>query len=327
MQQSAALWTSRSSRPTIDPLARVSRLNWVDTAKGLGIILVVVGHALRGLIQSNIMESTQTTRFVDAWIYAFHIPLFFFLSGLFLLKSTTRPWLEFAWDKIRVLAYPYFVWSTVTLMIKSQLGTVVNQPYGLSDVLLLLYKPIDQFWFLYVLFVLTLSISILLKLRVRPWAILIVAALVYPGALPISSYEGEVIVQARMMAIYFALGVVAADNIDVRNISNAKTGWLALSAIVGLMLPLLAGSPSLPYQESLRPILACGGIAGTIALAVLVDRIMGSVIQFLGRTHLKYTWRTRSARPGPELCSSILLTSLRRDRFLCSARWPASLFQ
>lgn len=67
--------------PKPDPLTQDAcpgpRLSWVDAAKGIGIFLVVVGHALRAMISSNIMASTQTTQFVDAWIYAFHMPLFF----------------------------------------------------------------------------------------------------------------------------------------------------------------------------------------------------------------------------------------------------------
>ncbi|MCF2657191.1 acyltransferase family protein [Lacrimispora saccharolytica] len=46
-----------------------SRINWIDTAKGIGIVLVVIGH----------------TRFfpkaIIDMIFTFHMPLFFFLSG------------------------------------------------------------------------------------------------------------------------------------------------------------------------------------------------------------------------------------------------------
>ncbi|MBX6362204.1 MAG: acyltransferase family protein [Acidobacterium ailaaui] len=47
---------------------RDGRILWVDICKGLGIICVVLGHA---------MDGTALQRF----IYTFHMPLFFFLSG------------------------------------------------------------------------------------------------------------------------------------------------------------------------------------------------------------------------------------------------------
>jgi fucose 4-O-acetylase-like acetyltransferase len=47
------------------------RLHYIDIAKGIGIILVVVGH-------------TSTPLYLHNIIYQFHMPLFFILSGLFL---------------------------------------------------------------------------------------------------------------------------------------------------------------------------------------------------------------------------------------------------
>lgn len=45
------------------------RLNWVDYIKGIGIILVVIGHT------TSIGDIWKT------WIYTFHMPLFFCISG------------------------------------------------------------------------------------------------------------------------------------------------------------------------------------------------------------------------------------------------------
>jgi fucose 4-O-acetylase-like acetyltransferase len=44
-----------------------NRIKWVDIAKGIGIILVIVGHTIA-------LE-------YSAPIYTFHMPLFIFLSG------------------------------------------------------------------------------------------------------------------------------------------------------------------------------------------------------------------------------------------------------
>src|SRR5882724_1268723 len=110
-----------------------ARVSWVDTAKGFGIILVVFGHVLRGLLNSDLMEWTPTARYVDTWIYAFHMPLFFFISGLFLSQSAAKSTSGFVWDKVRTIAYPYFLWSLITLFIKAPLGEIVNHPRELSE--------------------------------------------------------------------------------------------------------------------------------------------------------------------------------------------------
>ena len=62
-------------------------------------------------------------------LYSFFYPVFFFGD------QKEKNWREFAADKIRVLAYPYFVWSLITIIVKSGLGSAVHQPYHLSDTL------------------------------------------------------------------------------------------------------------------------------------------------------------------------------------------------
>lgn len=49
----------------------INRLNYMDTAKGIGVILVILAHNLLPTSLSNA-------------IYAFHMPLFFIISGYFL---------------------------------------------------------------------------------------------------------------------------------------------------------------------------------------------------------------------------------------------------
>jgi fucose 4-O-acetylase-like acetyltransferase len=60
-----------------------NRDHWVDYAKGLGILLVVYGHVSRGVFNAGIKVDAELFKLVDSVIYSFHMPLFFFLSGLF----------------------------------------------------------------------------------------------------------------------------------------------------------------------------------------------------------------------------------------------------
>lgn len=48
-----------------------SRLNYIDIAKGIGILMVIVGHC--GSLPSPITKA----------IFSVHMPLFFILSGYF----------------------------------------------------------------------------------------------------------------------------------------------------------------------------------------------------------------------------------------------------
>lgn len=78
------------------------RIEWIDAAKGIGICLVVAGHALPG----NAIAATV--------IWAFHMPLFFFISGL-----TAKPWrpgsLPSAAHGLANLVIPYIFFSVVSI--------------------------------------------------------------------------------------------------------------------------------------------------------------------------------------------------------------------
>jgi fucose 4-O-acetylase-like acetyltransferase len=61
------------SKPISETVALEKRVAYVDIAKGIGIILVVMGHNDFALISP----------FAHKLIYSFHMPMFFFLSGMF----------------------------------------------------------------------------------------------------------------------------------------------------------------------------------------------------------------------------------------------------
>jgi polysaccharide biosynthesis protein PslL len=75
-----------------------SRNNIIDIAKGIGILLVVLGHNWIVLDKPGALFRI---------IFSFHVPLFFFLSGIFLKES--EPLDRFIRSKIDTLLKPYLV--------------------------------------------------------------------------------------------------------------------------------------------------------------------------------------------------------------------------
>lgn len=77
------------------------RLDYIDIAKGIGMLAIIWGH---------IMERGPTNVFV----YSFHIPLFFFMSGMVFHREKYGSFREFALRKIRTLVIPYLLFSFLT---------------------------------------------------------------------------------------------------------------------------------------------------------------------------------------------------------------------
>lgn len=77
------------------------RIDYLDIFKSFGIILMIMGHIGFG-------------RKFDFFIHAFHMPMFFWISG-FLFKSRTKEELsfgKFVLKKIKSLLIPYFVFGS-----------------------------------------------------------------------------------------------------------------------------------------------------------------------------------------------------------------------
>lgn len=80
------------------------RIEWIDAAKGLGIFLVVLGHALPA---KSIVATT---------IWVFHMPLFFFLSG-FNVKAWEPSGGPTLMRGIKGLVVPYVFFSAVSIIL------------------------------------------------------------------------------------------------------------------------------------------------------------------------------------------------------------------
>lgn len=74
------------------PATQHVRTGWIDALKGIGILLVVLGHTLVGGP-------------VRQFVYLFHMPLFFFISGY--LHTPQKDFRKFAYKKSVHLLFPY----------------------------------------------------------------------------------------------------------------------------------------------------------------------------------------------------------------------------
>lgn len=74
------------------------RLEYIDIVKGIGILLVVLGHV-------------TTNKEVYHFIYAFHMPLFFIISGMFLHDKP-----QFIRKQAESLLLPYFSFGLLTYL-------------------------------------------------------------------------------------------------------------------------------------------------------------------------------------------------------------------
>ena len=80
------------------------RIDWIDVAKGLGIILVVIGHVKLPLLKD--------------WVYRFHMPMFFMLSGMVYRPAAD---MGFMAKRVRSLLIPYASFLALLILIDSSM--------------------------------------------------------------------------------------------------------------------------------------------------------------------------------------------------------------
>lgn len=142
-----------------DPHA--GRVQWIDAAKGVGIILVVIGHTLRGLESANILSFSGKFGRIDAAIYAFHMPLMFILSGLFIHKALPQGWFDYTIKHAQRLIWPLILWTYIFFVSKILAGGAANTPIGWGNFPIFPLPPQVHFWFLWALFLGFLIIKVI----------------------------------------------------------------------------------------------------------------------------------------------------------------------
>ena len=122
---------------------QMKRIYWIDNLKAFAIFLVVFGHY-------EIMPAAKT------YVYSFHMPLFFFLSGLFFDARKYRTYHIFIKKRILKIIVSYLIFACLQLifnLIKNMidhnqinLGSFISQ----EVINILIFK---NYWFIWALLV------------------------------------------------------------------------------------------------------------------------------------------------------------------------------
>jgi fucose 4-O-acetylase-like acetyltransferase len=210
------------------------RIGWLDSAKGLGMILVVVGHALGGLIDSTPDAVQPGFRTLFFLIYTFHMPLFFLLSGLLVRRRLEKGAGIFVRGLLPTMVWPYFLWSGIQFTIIYAMGALVNRPA--TDywpvIVSLPWKTVSQFWFLYALFGLhILSTAIVPRLGREAFVLIALGLKAIPLILPLPFALKLICNHAFFYAVGVWLAVAGIEHMVIRYRSIIKAVMLPLLAV------------------------------------------------------------------------------------------------
>lgn len=212
------------------------RTEWVDVAKGIGILAVVVGHAIGGMLDAGLISQSSGWNTAYHLIYTVHMPMFFIISGLFIAKRVESGAWHFARTSTVRLARPYLIWFAITMMALQLAGKTTNVTYEITwfDYLSIIWHPGAHYWYIYALIVLNIVSAIILP-RYG-------SAVLLGISLAVFSLTAELKIPAAFwgaahFGFYYALGVLYGERTNqqkaIRSLQPSER-W-ALATILGLL--------------------------------------------------------------------------------------------
>ncbi|MEO6380987.1 MAG: acyltransferase family protein [Nitrobacter sp.] len=144
------------------------RVDWIDYAKGICIIMVVMMHSVQGVEKAAGQDGFM--HLVVEFAKPFRMPDFFLISGLFLPLVINRDWRTYLDRKVVHFAYFYLLWTAIQFGFKApSFAADVGWPGVVHLYLMSFIDPFGTLWFIYLLPVFFVVIKA--TRRISPWAI------------------------------------------------------------------------------------------------------------------------------------------------------------
>lgn len=253
---------------------KLERLPWLDVLKGIGIILVTMGH-----IYSN--------RTIFNWLYSFHMPLFFFTAGWVYKEKPVQIDIK---RRIQTIVVPYFSFGVLVLIYWQMLErrfrdsdmSFVESFFGL---LLGSYDNLDfnvHLWFLPCFFVLVVLFNILVIAGGKKAAYVISAlmSLIYVVA-PLPGLPWGINRVFKYIGFY-AIGVFLGRKVTTRKVVDKKIGTTIVAIVLlGLNFALVYNHMAAGFMWFVTAFI---GVAGVTLIAQLINE--NKLLQYFGRISL-----------------------------------------
>lgn len=131
------------------------RVEWIDVLKGIGIILVVLGH-------------NQVTKYAGTYISSIHMPLFLLISGYLYDSKKYSKFINFLESRFKGIIIPFLFFTLISLFTYMGLsmirGEVIEWSKVIRQFIISGVTPLNlPLWFLKTLFVVELMFYFLKK--------------------------------------------------------------------------------------------------------------------------------------------------------------------
>ena len=256
-----------------------NRVKYIDIAKGILIIFVLYGHVhwIFGgykTVNDHLYLSTRN------WMYSFHMPAFFIISGFFMKNSADVPFRRYLLKKARTILLPYFAFEIFYRAVFVILGLRTIRDACISLLKLEFYAKAD--WFLLSLFIGSVLYFALRKVESKlPWAryavMIALAAMLFYRPL---NYYAAILWRSGVALLFLVIGEMAYTKMDHR----FRWQLLAVLTVLSLVVNKFNGGIDIYYAKIGNPFMwLAGSICGTFLIIEISKIIQSPLLSCMGR--------------------------------------------
>ena len=261
-----------------------TKINYIDYSKGIAILFVIFGHVYSG-------NNIATT-----WIYSFHMPLFFIISGFLLKLNKNKDTKSMILKKFKSLMVPYILFSIISILGYYLINDLSHMVLKKSIFNTITLFGVEALWFLPTLFI---SESIFLyeknnidKNKYKILFYINIFLIIYIFMLIDkknynSVIENFTIVLVRSIVALFFINIGYYLYKVISKI-NLKIYQIFILAIISVVFSKLNGSVNLySVQFDNLFLYVLNSIIGSLLIIAIAKKINGSkVLEFLGQNTL-----------------------------------------
>ena len=240
------------------------KINEIGLLYTIGVLLTILGHS----------HSNDWTTFPSQpveFIYSFHMPLFFCISGYLFAKSGSlerNGYLKWIGDKSKRLLIPYFVISAISFIPKTLLENGNLNGVGLNELFKCFFAPRfniwGHFWFLPVIFIFYFVFGL--------WQSLLYDNFKYKKCMLIGTLSVAIVLHfiktdiawlgfsdLCKFAVYFVIGILACELLKIKKLGNTEliVGTLILTAVSIVLFSEFSHNTFVMFIESILMLVAC----------------------------------------------------------------------
>ena len=261
-------------------MENIKRLDYLDYAKGIGILLVVLAHIY-------CFNPDINRELLVIWIYSFHMPLFFIVSGMLLKYKNENDIKKVIISRIKGLLIPYLFFSLLSIIVK----IIIN---GLDKNMIiwdLIYSAIgigiDVLWFLPALFIGEILFVLINKMIKNNYAKVLLIAFLFICSTFISKENGLILllISRGLIALGFvAIGYLGFEFVHNRDINLVILITLFIVHIITSRMNGFVDLNNLVFDNQLLYIF--NSILGSFILIELCKLIKSNILVYLGKNSL-----------------------------------------